>query len=135
MIASIEQRLAQLKPLPPAKKAAETDYFVIGTAEMADGLTVVNFVNFMTVAGQRKRPRRSPTSSSTRPGRQRYWQPMGRVKDEVAAKKLLARAEMIEKQVEAFPWPNAGRSLPTMPLPSARPSCTSRVGTPTFVFK
>jgi hypothetical protein len=110
LIASIEQRLGELMPLPPAKKAAETDYFVIGTAEMADGLTVVNFVNFLTIAGQREAAAAiADFLLDAAHGAKRYWQPMGRVKNETAAKKLLIRAQLIEKQVDAFPLDQRGK--------------------------
>jgi hypothetical protein len=113
LIAAIERSLAELKPLPPAKNAAENDYFVIGTAEMADGLTVVNFVNFLTIAGQHETATAiADFLLDAGRGAKRYWQPMGRVKNETAAKKLLTRAQAIEKQVAAFPLAHGGKKSP-----------------------
>ena len=45
-------------------------------------------------------------------GAKRYWQPMGRMKTEAAAKKLLTRAKVIEKQVEMFPLDKKGKKSP-----------------------
>lgn len=113
LIESIEKRLSELKPLPPAKKPAETDTFVIGTAEMADGMTVVNSVDFLTIVGQHETTATIADFLLDAPrDAKRYWQPMGRVKNEAAAKKLLARAQMIEKQVEAFPLSERGKKAP-----------------------
>ena len=91
LIVSIEQRLAQLKRMPPTKKPVESDYFVIGTTEMADGLTVVNSVEFMTIAGQHEAAVAvADFLLGEAKGAKRYWQPIGRVKDKAAAKTLLA---------------------------------------------
>jgi hypothetical protein len=110
LIGLIEARLAQLKPLPPAKKSADTDYFVIGMTELGDGKTVVNFVHFLTIAGQREAATAIADFLLDATGRaKRFWQPMGRVKNEAAAQNLLARARLVEKKLEQFPLNTKGK--------------------------